>query len=165
MFITTKIWPSQFAEPEKELKGSLQRLGLEYVDLYLIHWPATYFSECKKPLHVLWKDLEGLVESGLTKSIGLSNFNVQLICDLLCYARHRPVCNQVELHPYCSQPELIRFLLAEKILPVAYCPLGRPSASEDPGNQAADLKYTQIPDLRLDPRIKEIAQKHDKSEF
>lgn len=50
-------------------------------------------------------------------------------------------------------------------MPVAYCPLGRPSASENPGNQAADLKYTQIPDLRLDATIQEIAKRHDKSEF
>lgn len=57
------------------------------------------------------------------------------------------------------------FLHAQNILPVAYCPLGRPSASETRGNQAADLKYTQLPDLRLDPGIQAIAKKHGKSEF
>lgn len=84
------------------LQGSLERLGLDYVDLYLIHWPAQYFGEGRKPLHKLWPELEALVDEGLTKSIGLSNFNVQLIADLLCYSRIRPVCNQVELHPLCS---------------------------------------------------------------
>ena len=59
----------------------------------------------------------------------------------------------------------MKFLKDQLILPVAYCPLGRPSAKEDPGNQAADLKYTQIPDLRLDSNIQELAKKHKKSEF
>jgi len=55
--------------------------------------------------------------------------------------------------------------LDQKIIPVAYCPLGRPSAAENPGNQAADLKYTTIPDLRLDSDIKEMALRHGKTEF
>ena len=134
LFITTKIWITQYGNPQEELLGSLKRLGVDYVDLYLIHWPAQYFGEHRKPLHVLWAELEALVDAGYTKSLGLSNFNVQLICDLLCYARVKPVCNQVELHPYCAQSELVRFLLDQHIIPVAYCPLGRPAAAEDPGN-------------------------------
>lgn len=59
----------------------------------------------------------------------------------------------------------MKFLLDQKIVPVAYCPLGRPSAAETPGNQAADLKYTAIPDLRQDERIQEIAKRVGKSEF
>jgi aldehyde reductase len=148
IFITTKIWHTQYENPEKELRGSLERLGVNYVDLYLIHWPAQYFNASKKPLHKLWAELEACVDLGLTRAIGLSNFNVQLTCDLLCYAQHRPVANQIELHPYCAQSELVRFLIDQHIVPIAYCPLGRPQAAETPGNQAADLKYTQIPDLR-----------------
>ena len=76
MFITTKIWYTQFGNPEEELRGSLKRLNMDYVDLYLIHWPANYFSESKKPMHVLWGELEKCVDAGLTRSLGLSNFNV-----------------------------------------------------------------------------------------
>ena len=60
---------------------------------------------------------------------------------------------------------MIKFLLDQKIVPVAYCPLGRPSATESPGNQAEDLKYTKIPDLRLDVGIQDMAKRHGKTEF
>jgi len=68
------------------------------------------------------------------------------------------------LHPFNSQEELVRFLLNEKIVPVAYCPLGRPSASEQP-KQEVDLKYIKVPDLRDDPFIKSLSKKYGKSEF
>ena len=89
-----------YQDPEAALRQQLKSLKLDYVDLYLIHWPAGFFAEPKKPLHVLWAQLESLVDKGLTKSLGLSNFNLQLTSDLLCYARHKPVCNQIELHPF-----------------------------------------------------------------
>jgi diketogulonate reductase-like aldo/keto reductase len=93
LFVATKIRHSQYDDPEGALRESLKKLGLDYVDLYFIHWPAGYFSPSKKPLHELWAQLEALVDKGLVKSLGVSNFNVQLLCDLLCYARHKPVCN------------------------------------------------------------------------
>lgn len=61
---------------EGAIKEALKKLQLDYVDLFLIHWPAGFFAPNKKPLHKLWGDLEGLVDKGLTKSLGLSNFNV-----------------------------------------------------------------------------------------
>ena len=61
--------------------------------------------------------------------------------------------------------ELVRFLLDQGIVPVAYCPLGRPSASENPGNLAVDLTYSKVPDLRADAEIQDIAKKYGKSEF
>lgn len=94
LFVTTKIWQDQYNDPEAAIRGSLAKLGLDYVDLYLIHWPAGFFSTpLKVPMHHLWKDMESLVEKGLTRSIGVSNFNIQLLSDLLCYARIKPVCN------------------------------------------------------------------------
>lgn len=76
IFLVTKIWPTDFANPEAALRKSLENFKLDYVDCYLIHWPSMYFSESRKPLHVLWKELESLVDKGLTKSLGISNFNL-----------------------------------------------------------------------------------------
>ena len=76
MFVTTKIWHTEYEDPEQALRNSLAKLQLEYVDLYLIHWPNNGFTTPKVPLHVLWPKLETLVDSGLTKAIGVSNFNV-----------------------------------------------------------------------------------------
>ncbi len=76
LFIVTKIWHNEYAEPEVALRRSLAKLKLDYVDCYLIHWPNNLASESKKPYHVLWAELESLVEKGLTKSLGVSNFGV-----------------------------------------------------------------------------------------
>eukprot|EP00347_Sterkiella_histriomuscorum_P013726 403363604 len=161
LFIVTKIWPSQYGNPELALKDSLKKLKLDYVDLYLIHWPSSFFDDNHKvPLYVLWSNLEQLVDQGFVKSLGISNFNVQLTADLLTYAKHKPVINQIELHPYNSQTELVRFLLDYNIIPVAHCPLARPSVALD---ETYDKKY--IPDLAQNQKIQEIAQKHGKSEL
>lgn len=58
-----------------------------------MHWPAGFFADCKKPVHVLWAEMEALVDKGLVKSLGVSNFNGQMLRDLLCYAKHKPVVN------------------------------------------------------------------------
>ena len=76
LFVTTKLWASSYDNPEAALKESLSKLQLDYVDLYLIHWPAMFFSAAKKPLHKLWAELESFVDRGLVKSLGLSNFNL-----------------------------------------------------------------------------------------
>lgn len=99
IYVTTKLWHTDYKDPEAALRKSLKLLNLEYVDLYLIHWPMGYYAEPRKPLHVLWAELEELVAKGLTKSIGLSNFNTQLIWDLLSYCKIKPVANQIELNP------------------------------------------------------------------
>lgn len=92
----------------------------------------------RKPMHVLWKELESLVDMGLVKGLAVSNFNLQLLSDLLCYAKHKPVCNEIELHPFCPQFELVKFLKDQNILPIAFCPLGRPSSNE-PTTSSSDL--------------------------
>jgi aldehyde reductase len=110
LFVVTKIWHNHYEDPEAALREQLKKLKLDYVDCYLIHWPAGFFTEKRVPLHVLWEKLEALVDKGLTKSLGISNFNLQLTADLLCYARHKPVCNQIELHPFVVQEDLVKFL-------------------------------------------------------
>lgn len=71
----------------------------------MIHWPAGFWQEDpanRVPIHVLWRKLEEFVDAGLIKSIGVSNFNLQMLADLLCYARIKPSCNEVELNPTVS---------------------------------------------------------------
>ena len=95
---------TDFKDPEAALRTSLAKLQLSYVDCYLIHWPAGFFTEDpanRVPIHVLYAKLEQLVDQGLIKSIGVSNFNfnLQLLADLLCYCRIKPVVNEIELNP------------------------------------------------------------------
>lgn len=94
-------------DPEAALKTSLGKLKLDYVDLYLIHWPVTPFDKdtgkhVKIPFYKTWQRMEALVKGGLTKAIGISNFNVQFTLDILTYAEIKPAVNQLELHPYLA---------------------------------------------------------------
>ena len=95
LFITTKLWDNQYSNPEKALKKCLTQLKIEYVDLFLIHWPMNGLIANSVPLHVLWPRMEDLVRNGLAKSIGVSNFNLQLLADLLTYCEIKPACNQI----------------------------------------------------------------------
>lgn len=138
MFIVTKVWNHEKQDIPGALKASLARLGLAYVDLYLIHWPVQYSSLTepnkilKLPLHKQWPHMEECVRQKLTRSIGVSNFNFQLLNDLLTYAEIRPAANQIELSPYLVQEGLVEWMKQERILPIAYCPLGgRQSKNED----------------------------------
>lgn len=137
MFIVTKVWNHEKEDIAGALKASLARLGLAYVDLYLIHWPVQisgFKENCKPirlPLHKQWPQMEEMVRQKLTRSIGVSNFNFQLLNDLLTYAEIRPVANQIELSPYLTQTNLVEWMKKERILPIAYCPLGGRSAKKE----------------------------------
>jgi diketogulonate reductase-like aldo/keto reductase len=92
LFVTTKLWGNQKKDVEGALKESLKRIQLDYVDLYLVHWPVAYETNeegkdvpIKIPNYKTWAEMETLVKTGLTKSIGTSNFNVQSLMDLEAY--------------------------------------------------------------------------------
>lgn len=102
LFIVTKLWPTDFKDPAAALSLSLEKLKVDYVDLYMIHWPSGFFMpepENRVPIHKLWPQMEGFVDAGKVKHLGISNFNLQMIADLLCYARIRPCANEIELNP------------------------------------------------------------------
>lgn len=140
VFITSKLWNNKHHPDavEKACRQTLADLQIEYLDLYLIHWGIAFMpSEEKEPLdenglimtepvsiQETWRAMELLVEKGLVKSIGVANFTTTMIIDLLSYAKIKPVMNQVELHPYNSQPELVNFCQAKKVELTAYSPLG-----------------------------------------
>lgn len=160
LFVVTKLWVDSRHEPEDAIKRSLKELDLTYVDLYLDHWPVSEYyrdGELKKvSVRDLWRNMEELVRKGYTKSIGVSNYNVQLLSDLLTYAEIPPVTNQVEIHPYLTQKNLIKYCHDKKVYITAYNSLMK-------GVYVHKLNQTQL-DLLSEPIIKSLAEKHKKGE-
>ena len=128
VWITTKLHQEEKDEIEAAVRRSLKKLQLEYIDLYLVHWmiPKTENGKIlNTPLHKVWSELERLVEAGLIKNIGISNCTVALLIDLWSYAKIKPVMNQIELHPYLPQVDLVNFLKSKLGIHVtAYSPIG-----------------------------------------
>ena len=129
LFIVTKLELEEKENPEEALRKSLERLQLNNVDLYLDHWPSCIDIKepNKKPIPVkdTWQKMENLVDLGLTKSIGLSNYNVENMLNVLSICRIKPVVNEVEFHPYLYQKDLKEFCDKENIILFAYNPLVR----------------------------------------
>ena len=128
LFVITKMWPDEKEDPEKALKQSLERLQLSYVDLFLDHWPSGKCYNGKNNFKLIsvkdmWPKMEKLVEENLTKSIGVSNYNVQNLLIVLSICKIKPVVNEVEFHPYLYQKDLKEFCDLENIKIVAYYPL------------------------------------------
>jgi len=165
IFITTKLWGTSHSPKDvpTAMQSSLDNLGLDYVDLYLIHWPFNFKSNGKDnvprdendkvmidnsfTISDTWKAMEKLVEEGKTKAIGISNFNVPRIEELIKDAKTVPAVNQVELHPYLPQNDLLAYCKSKGIHVTAYSPLGSTNSS-----------------LTKEDVIVEIAKKYGKTE-
>ena len=136
LFIVTKVWNNLDSDAEKDLRASLKDLQTDYVDLCLVHWPFGIIDEKfimkQHPLHIYWKQLEECVEKGLTKSIGVSNFSCQILCDLLSYAKIKPVVNQIENHPYLPQNNLVKFCQRYNIHITSFCSLANGGPTKIP---------------------------------
>ena len=124
LFVITKLTFLQKHNPEEAIKNQLKTLNLSYVDLYLDHWPFQIYTvdgkTYKTPTHVLWKNMEDLVRKGYTKSIGVSNYNVQLLTDILSFCEIKPVINEIEVHPYFTNKKLIEYCQSQEIQIIAY---------------------------------------------
>ena len=140
LFITTKLWNADqgYDSAHQAFNDSLERLGLDYVDLYLIHWPV------EGKFNDSWKAMEEIYESGRAKAIGVSNFHQHHIEELMKTAKIKPMVDQIELHPTLTQVELRDFLSKEGIAVEAWSPLGQGKILQN-------------------PTLVEIAEKHDKS--
>jgi aldehyde reductase len=171
LFITGKVWPNWFAKgrPTKSAQRTLKNLGFDFVDLLLIHWPTPLkqvdddfypkdkngqclFDESIQLIDV-WKEFEDIKKRGLTKSIGVSNFNSEQIDDLIKNSSTVPVMNQVESHPFLSQEKLLKWCRQRNIELTAYSPLAR-SGTEEEKNTTSPLDI---------PLIKDLAKKYNVS--
>ncbi|SCU93277.1 LAMI_0E13806g1_1 [Lachancea mirantina] len=168
IFVTTKLWGTQHRNPQEALDESLKRLGLDYVDLYLMHWPVAFKTDHVKDGNYLtipknekgepdtdvkdwsfiksWELMQELPKSGKTKAIGVSNFSVKNLEDLLKASTTKivPAVNQVETHPLLPQDELLAYGKEKGILLEAYSPFG-----------------SQGSPLLLEAVVKEIAEKNN----
>ena len=128
IFITSKVWIKNFGP--KKVKSSFERslsnLGTDYIDLMLLHFPVTIFR--KKA----WGALEDLYDSGQIKSIGVSNYTIKHLEEMKSYARVMPHINQVELHVFLQQPELLAYCRENGIVVEAYSPLAHGKANDEP---------------------------------
>lgn len=141
LFITTKIWNTaqRLGDVEGAFTRSLERLRVDYVDLYLIHWPVPgcYLGT--------WKELEKILESGHARSIGVSNFQIRHLEELKKVSGIVPAVNQIECHPLCYPRELIEYCQANGIQVQAYAPLARGAYLDNDVMCVLATKYARTP--------------------
>ena len=165
LFIITKMWLDEKEDPEKALKSSLERLQLSYVDLYLDHWPSGKCYNGKNNFKLVsvkdvWEKMEKLVEQNLTKSIGVSNYNVQNLLIILSFCKIKPVANEIEFHPYLYQKDLKEFCDKENIKIISYFPLIKGANFKKRYEKIMNEKKM---DLLNEPVVKELASKYGKT--
>lgn len=134
VFVTTKLWNSDHGNPERALDASLRKLKFDYVDLYLMHYPVPERRQS-------WRALETLRAKGKARSIGVSNFTIRHLTDLLADSEAVPAVNQVEFHPYLYQQDLLAFCRTKGIVLEAYSPLTHGERLNDPKLIAVARKY------------------------
>lgn len=167
LFVTSKLWihSSHPEDVEKGCRESLALLGLDYVDLYLVHWPFSSKRGEVLPLDDngkligdehnyldAWPQMEALFEKGLTKNIGVCNLNVKQLEALKAKAKIQPNVLQVESQPYLPQLELIKYCKDNNMLMTAYCPLASPGTVKD---EAKNLLTNAV--------VQEVAKKYGKT--
>ncbi|KAJ9448880.1 putative NAD(P)H-dependent D-xylose reductase xyl1 [Diplonema papillatum] len=181
LWVTSKLWNTYHRKEHVKAacKRTLSDLGLEYLDLYLIHFPIALkfvpfetryppdwafdpkaekvcMEEDSVPMHETWEAMEELVKEGLVRHIGLSNVGTTMLRDVLNYAKVKPTVLQIELHPYLTQSKLIRLCREKQVAVTGFSSFGASSYVE---LGAA----TEVESCLVDPVVKSIADKHKKT--
>ncbi len=136
IFVTTKLWVSGFLNPETAFEKSMDELGLEYIDLYLIHWPFPGKAHA-------WKKLEELYGMGKVRAIGVSNYSIKHLEALKKEATIQPMVNQVEFSPFLYQQALLAYCESQNIALEAYSPLTRGKRLDTPLIGELAKKYSK----------------------
>lgn len=167
LFITSKLWNDSHRHDDVKpaLEKTLSDLRLDNLDLYLVHWPIAfkpgigfathreeYYTYQDVPLTQTWEAMQDEKASGLVKHIGVSNFNQSKLKEILSMEGESPEMNQVEMHPFLPQENLVKFCSENRILMTAYSPLGSPDSRAD--------RHKNDPKLLENNVVAEIAQKH-----
>lgn len=129
LFVTSKLWNDQrgYESTKQAFQATLDRLQMDYLDLYLIHWPANekqFGGQAKEINAETWRAMEELYQAGKIRAIGLSNFMPHHIVDLMKTAKVAPAVDQIEVHPGWPHTEEVKYLQAHNILVEAWAPLG-----------------------------------------
>ena len=171
LWITSKLWNNAHAKKHVQpaLERTLTDLQLDYLDLYLIHWPINFQANIvfpKRPEEFLapeaipiietWQAMEKMVQKGLCRFIGVCNFNLSRLQQLQSQASVQPVMNQIELHPLLQQQKMVEYCNQNGVLLTAYSPLGS-------GDRPVALKKDEEPSLLDQPIIVDIATKHHRT--
>ena len=142
LWITSKVWNDKHDRVAESCEKSLADLQLNYLDLYLVHWPFPNFhppgcdatsrsADAQPYIHEsymqTWRQMENLVKRGLVRHIGTSNMTIAKLKLLLQDCQIKPLANEMELHPHFQQPTLFNFVLDQEMIPIGYCPIGSPA--------------------------------------
>ena len=169
LWITSKLWNDMHGKGDVLLScvNSLKDLRLDYLDLFLVHWPFPNYHapgcdidsrspDARPYIHdnfmKTWRQMERLVETGLVRHIGTSNMTVPKLNLVLGDAKIAPACNEMELHPHFQQPELFEFCRANNVRPIGFCPIGSPTRPD------RDKTETDTVDIE-DPVVVKIARR------